>query len=221
MELMKNTLVETNEQEASKKVKKLREKAAQVNEKLSILNDVEGLEPLKDKKEAIAFLQDPETVLAGKVVESFGDTFTIKKNINGRKLAELFYVPFDEIVENFRDVQWYSVSECDFEKGKFMLKDATIQSIYEAAKDYTETEEEEKIYQLQKQIADKLTEYWQILEKLEWPLPEKIRDAIGNMGLTYGVSNSQIYLKPDIKYIRRILQSDSHKEKIKNTKVGF
>lgn len=208
-------LIETNEDEALKKLKEMQENAQIINEKLSYLNEVEGLKPLKNKDEAIRFLQNPSEVLSEKIIESFGDSLTGKRKVNARVLAELYYIPFDEIVSKFREVNWPIVSECDFEKGKFTIKQETKNAIYERAKDYTNTEEEAKAYQLQKQMADAMTDYMRVFNLLHFPMTDFLRKMVEYLDLKISNKDGDLGLYPDFKRIRRKLRNESLNEKLK------
>jgi hypothetical protein len=211
---MKSILISENKDKADSRIKQLQAACEAVNEKLTHYNEVEGLAPLKDKGEALAFLQSPEEVLSQKIIESFGDGLTGKRKVNGRALAELYYIPFDEIISQFRHISTIHLIECDFEKGRFLLKSDTIKAIYQRAMDYTSSEEEAAAYELQKQMADSITKYLSVFSPLDFPLHDSTREALRYFGLTTGLSeDGQMILKPDIQYIRRRLSNDSFKER--------
>ncbi|WP_010665485.1 hypothetical protein [Marinilabilia salmonicolor] len=205
------TLIATNADKAERKIKTMLESARVVNEKLSILYEVEGMEPLKSKEEAIEFLRDPATGLEKKIVESFGGDFNSgKRKLNGKVLAGLYNIPFDDILSNFRHISYATVTNCDLDKkGFFTVNKETETAIYEEMKDYIESEAEEKAFQLQKDMADAVTNYIKVFDKLEFPLYENQRAAFEYLGIETGLKDGEIILQPDIRYIRRRLNDES------------
>lgn len=208
------TLIATNADKAKKKIRTMYESARVVNEKLSILYEVEGMEPLKSKEEAIEFLINPATGLEKKIVESFGGDFNSgKRKLNGKVLAGLYNIPFDDILSNFRHVSYVPVMDCDLDKkGMFTVSKETETAIYEEMKDYIQSEAEEKAFQLQKDMADAITNYIKVFDKLEFPLYETQRAALEYLGLETGLKDGEVIVQPDIRYIRRRLNNDSFKE---------
>jgi hypothetical protein len=157
---MEKILISENAQQAEKAIDAANEFIEGLNSLVDFYNDLPVISALDTREKVVAFLSDKIYYFHTAILNETGITFGTAKPLPA-KIAEMYAIPYSEAINRFSQYRYVDLNTTDYDKIKhvFSLNQKTIDSHYENAKTFTQSEAESEALLFVRAMCDTLNEY--------------------------------------------------------------
>lgn len=156
---MEKLLISENRENAEIKVNGLYNMAKRLNAIITAFNNIKALERINTITDIEELAKQPKKWFDEKIINECGGGLTSKVKPNVQQLGAFYSIPYDELLKQLELLSRLPFPQYPFDGSKFFVSEEMEQQAYEEAKEYAETPEAIKAFNLTRNLCRVLDGY--------------------------------------------------------------